>query len=279
MVKVDTLTSNSISHYRTENCFKRYGEVHNIDEFQEYCHWAQANHVDLYIVGNGSNTLFATKTVNSLVLKNSIGKYIKPLPELRLEVSSSVTISELLRYCYKNSLDTFYYLASVPATIGGALAMNAGRGKSYGATVYDFVESVTFFENGYLKTLTNAEIKRSYRETIFTGIHSRFILSAVFKFEQKEFESDPILERREWAKEQQDNVRPNCGSVFKSAYYPILNRLQGLRVGKASYSSKTYNWILNKSSNSTSIMLLITIAKLLHSIVGRRAVLELIVVK
>ncbi|MEW6498209.1 MAG: UDP-N-acetylenolpyruvoylglucosamine reductase, partial [Cyanobacteriota bacterium] len=130
-----------------------------------------------------------------------------------------------------------------------------------------------------VKTLTTDEIKKGYRETIFTGIHSRLILSAILKFEKKQFESDPILERREWAKEHQDNVQPNCGSVFKFAYQPIMNSLKGFRIGQARYSSKTVNWILNQSNESTSILILITITKLLHFIVARRAVLEIILVK
>lgn len=279
MVEVKSYTLNNISHYRTKNYFKRYGEIYSIDEFIEYCEWAQKNHVDLYIVGNGSNTFFAKKTVNTLVIKNNLQKYIKPLSELRIEVSSSVMVSEVLKYCAKNSLDSFYYLASVPATIGGALAMNAGRGKDYGVTIYDFVESVTFFEDGHIKTLAVNEIERTYRETIFTGIHSRLILSTILKFEKKEFEDNPVVERREWAKEHQDNVGPNCGSVFKFSYIPILNMLKGLAFGKACYSAKTSNWILNKSSDPKNIVILITIAKSLHFIVGRKAILEIIVVK
>ena len=65
--------------------------------------------------------------------------------------------------------------------------MNAGRGRRHKHTVYDFVERVTFFEDRIIKTLTNEEIKKGYRETIFTGIHDRLIISAVFKFNKNEW--------------------------------------------------------------------------------------------
>jgi len=279
MVKVDSLTSSNLSFYRTLNHFKRYGEFHSLEEFQEYCDWANQQQVELYIVGNGSNTLFAAQSISSLVLKNKLAKLIKPLPNSRLEVSSSVMITEVLKYCYENCLNSFYYLASVPATIGGALAMNAGRGRNYDVSIYDFIESVTFYDDGQIQTLTGAEIKKGYRETIFTGIHSRLILSAIFQFVPEQFSCDPILERREWAKSHQDNVGPNCGSVFKSACPPILKVLQGLKIGKASYSAKTGNWILNRSSDSKGILMLIAIAKFLHLAVGKKALLELITVK
>lgn len=279
MVKVDPLTSSNLSFYRTLNHFKRYGEFYSLEDFREYCDWANQHQVELYIVGNGSNTLFAAQFVNSLVLKNKLAKIIKPLPNSRLEVSSSVMIAEVLKYCYEHSLDSFYYLASVPATIGGALAMNAGRGRNYDVTIYDFIESVTFYSDGQIQTLRSAEIEKGYRETMFAGIHSRLILSAIFQFVPHQFACDPILERREWAKSHQDNVGPNCGSVFKLACSPILKVLQGLKIGKASYSAKTGNWILNRSNDSKGILMLILIAKLLHLLVGKKAMLELITVK
>ncbi|WP_414573632.1 FAD-binding protein [Nostoc sp. CCY 9925] len=277
-LKIESLTSNNLSHYKTRHHFERVGEINSIDDLQEYCNWAKENKINIYIIGNGSNTLFVRKNIQSLILKNKLPKYINPLAENRLEVSSSVSVMEVLKYCYQHSMNSFYYLASVPATIGGALAMNAGRGKQHGCTIYDFVESVTFFEDGSIKTLDKSQIVRDYRETIFTGMHSKLILSAVFKLEQTEFTENPLVSRQLWAKEHQDNTAPNCGSVFKSANYKILEKLRGLSIGKAMFSAKTSNWILTKSQNSYAIVLLIRIAKFLHLISGQKIELELIVI-
>ncbi|BAY74031.1 hypothetical protein NIES25_04400 [Nostoc linckia NIES-25] len=277
-LKIESLTSNSLSHYRTQHHFQRLGEINSIDDLQEYCNWAEENKVNIYIIGNGSNTLFAKKNIQSLILKNKLPKYIKPLGENRVEVSSSVSIMEVLKYCYQNSVDSFYYLASVPATIGGALAMNAGRGRQHKCTIYDFIESVTFFEDGSIKTLDNSQIVRDYRQTIFTGVHSKLILSAVFKFEPADFTESPIVSRQHWAKEHQDNTAPNCGSVFKTANFKILSKLRGMAIGKAMFSAKTTNWILTKSQNSYAILLLIKIAQLLHFVSGQKIELELIVI-
>ncbi|MFW9262087.1 FAD-binding protein [Nostoc sp. CALU 546] len=277
-LKIESLTSNSLSHYRTQHHFERVGEINSVDDLQMYCNWAKENKVNIYIIGNGSNTLFVKKNIQSLVLKNKLLKYTNPLPENRLEVSSSVSVMEVLKYCYQNSMDSFYYLASVPATIGGALAMNAGRGRQHGCTIYDFVESVTFFEDGCVKTLQNSQIARDYRETIFTGMHSKLILSAIFKFELTEFTENPLISRQIWAKEHQDNTAPNCGSVFKIANYRILQKLRGMSIGKAMFSTKTSNWILSKSQSSYSIILLIKIAMILHFITRQKIALEVITI-
>ena len=168
----------------------------------------------------------------------------------------------------------------MPATIGGALAVNAGRGKEHQQSIYDFVESITFFdfENNCIKTLGKQEIVRGYRETIFTGIHSNLILSVIFKFNCVKLESNPIVERCKWSKEFQDYSAPNCGSVFKEADRWLLRLVKKWSIGKAGFSDKTANWILNNSSNSIPIILLTTITKLLHFLMGKKVYLEIITV-
>ncbi|BAC91649.1 FAD-binding protein [Gloeobacter violaceus] len=276
MVAVTAFDTSQLSTFRTHHHFERYGEFKSAEEFAEYCRWADGHSARVYILGNGSNTLFARPSVRSLVLKNSLPRTIRSLGDGRVEVSSTVQINEVLNYCYQHALDSFYYLASVPASIGGALAMNAGRGKTHHCTIYDFVESVTYVHEGAVQTLSNAEIQRGYRRTMFTGIQRSLILSAVLRFDAAHFEHNPLTERRQWAKEHQDNTLPNCGTVFKYASYPIMNRLRGLRIGDAYFSSKTSNWILNKSSSSAPILTLIKVAKVLHYLSFKKIDLEVI---
>jgi UDP-N-acetylmuramate dehydrogenase len=278
--EIKSVVDQNLSFYRTNHYFKLYGEFNTVEKFCEYCDWATANQIKIYVLGNGSNTLFVSREIKTLILKNQLDKYIKQLSENRFEVSSSVAVLDLLKRCYKDSLDSFYYLASVPATIGGALAMNAGRGREHQLSIYDFIESVTFFdfEKHCLTSLGKAEIVKGYRETIFTGIHSRLILSAVFRFEPIDLSSNPISDRLKWTKAIQDNSAPNCGSVFKASDYQIMSQVKGLKLGKSQFSSKTHNWILNKSDSSFSILILIFIVRLLHFLKVKKLELELILV-
>ncbi|MFN6571207.1 FAD-binding protein [Dendronalium sp. ChiSLP03b] len=280
MESIKSFTDNNLSFYRTTHYFEQYGEFYTVDQFHEYCNWAKANNTKVYILGNGSNTLFTRKRVKSLVLKNKLHKKITALPGNRLEVSSSTLIIDVLKYCYENSLESFYYLASVPATIGGALAMNAGRGREHQLTIYDFVETINFFdfESNCIKTFAREDIVKGYRETIFTGIQSRLILSATFKFTNLTLKKNPIVERCKWSKTNQDYSAPNCGSVFKKADFDILNKLKGFSFGGAAFSSKTGNWILNTSNSSIPIVILIHFVKILHFMKREIAALEIITV-
>lgn len=79
---IQSFTDNSLSFYRTEHYFERYGEFQTIEQFHKYCNWAKTNNVKVYILGNGSNTLFIKKSIKTLILKNNISKIIKPLPLL-----------------------------------------------------------------------------------------------------------------------------------------------------------------------------------------------------
>lgn len=282
MLKIQNTKTESLSFYRTEHEFERYAEFSTLEEFQEYRNWAMKKKVDLYILGNGSNTLFGRKKVKSLVLKNTMPKEIKVISDCEVKISSSTLVIEVLRHCYKNSLDSFYYLASVPATVGGALAMNAGRGRGYNLTIYDFVEGVEFFDfhDGCTKTLGKQEVIKGYRETIFTGAQSSFlILSATFKFKELALKGNPVADRCKWSKENQDYSAPNCGSVFKEADPNILNALKGIRIGNTSFSKKTRNWILNDSKNHIPIMLLIEASKIIHFIKRKKISPEVIIVK
>ena len=278
---IKSLSTDRLSFYRTKHEFERYGEFFTVEEFVQYCQWAKDNGITAYVLGNGSNTLFGSKKISSLVLKNKLNTDLEPLGEGRLKISSSTQVMDVLKYCYSESLESFYYLSSVPASIGGALAMNAGRGRQQQMTIYDFVETVTFFdfEQNELRTLEGCDVVQGYRQTIFTGIQNKLILYATFKFAPISFPTDPILARKKWSKNSQDYSAPNCGSVFKLADYRILRRLEGLTIGKSSFSIKTTNWILNKSKSSFPIKVLISVARALHRFLGKKVELELIVVK
>jgi UDP-N-acetylmuramate dehydrogenase len=282
MVDVKRVEASNLSTFRTRHVFTRYGEFETVDEYREYRRWAKEQGVRLYILGNGSNTLFTRQTVKTLVLKNSIKPWMKDLGDGRIEASSSVHVMKLLKHCQENSRDAFYFLASVPASVGGALAMNAGEGT--GKTIFDFVESVTFLDGDELVTQEKALFERSHRQTIFTGLQERLIVSAIFYFPSKDFEgANKVRERVEWYKANQDITAPSCGSVFREYHGPILRRFRrfppfGSRIPgfRAQFSRKVNNWIISTGPDSWPIVALIRAVQLAHRLAGKRATPEII---
>lgn len=274
------LSSKKLSFYRTCHNFERYAEINSIEDFEYYSQYAKKNGIGIYILGNGSNTLFAKKNISLLILKNRLPEYIVPCENNSFIVSSGCKLSTILNYCKENSLDSFYYLSSVPANVGGALAMNAGSGRSENKSIYDYVESVRYIDDdGTIKSSVPDQVVKGYRETIFTGIKSKFIIDAVFKFPKTKLVGDPIRDRILWSKEYQDHSGPNCGSVFKEASPRVLHFVKGICIFNAFFSKKTYNWIINRSDSSSGIICLITFVKFLHFVLGKKVALEVIVVK
>jgi len=276
---VSKITSQRLSHYRTEHTFENYAEFKSAKEFGELVAWAEHNNLPVLILGNGSNVLYARKRIKTLVLKNKMPATLRELDGYRIEASSTLPVSKILRWCEARQLNSFYYLSSVPATVGGAVAMNAGRGRHHNLTIFDFLESITYVQDGAEVTLQKSEIPVDYRETPFTGLHTKLITKVTLRFDDEGDVAGKIKERVLWSKQNQDHSAPNCGSVFKEFDSRIMGRLMGLRILGSAYSKKTANWLLCQSGRHRALLLLVLLAQFLHRLLGRRAVLEVIKVK
>jgi UDP-N-acetylmuramate dehydrogenase len=278
-VEPRAFVSNALSTFRTKHSFDHYGSFSSPEEFIAYRAWARERRLPFYVVGKGSNLLFCRRRVRALVLLNKLPRQLSRLSENRFYVSSSTGIGEVLRVCREFSLDSFYYLASVPASVGGALVMNAGRGPKFNQTIYDFVESVTVLVDQTPVTLARSEVALKYRWTPFLDRPETLVLGATFHFPPTELENDPVAERMRYCKDVQDPVAPNCGSAFSHYDLQTMERLRGLTMFGASFSDKTTNWILNRSESSLGIRSLLLIARALHAIRRRAYRVEYVCIK
>lgn len=259
------LKSRSLSHFRTSHQFQSYIEVKSHNDIVEVVSCYSSRDIGIYPIGNGSNTFFTKKTIKTLVMKNLLPQTIEDLGNGRILVSSSCNVMKLLKYCHSRQYESFYYLSSVPATIGGAVAMNAGRGHCHNQSILDFVQSVTFVGLiGDTIKIGKESLNPGYRQTIFSESFLGFITSVEFLFARTYHEDDPIIKRIEWALENQDYVGGNCGSIFKQCNSKIMRLLKGVGVCDSWYSRKTVNWINNKSASPAGIWFLIVLAKVIH---------------
>jgi UDP-N-acetylmuramate dehydrogenase len=277
-------SSNRLSGYRTHHEFLHYASFRSIEEFSSLLLDIQKNDLPVYILGKGSNTWFASRRVHTAVLKNELPEFIEIQKEddcsLTLRVSSATPIMRVLRFCEKRGFDCFYFLASVPGNIGGALAMNAG-GPPHTGSIFDFVDSIDVFEDNMAKTHTKAQIPIGYRHTPYTGVQPKLIISACFTFNKKSFEISPIKERIEWYKRFQDTSGPSLGSVFSSGNGYIYGALKRLRFGifGSQFSGKYPNWIVCKKGSLFGIRLCVVMATILHRMFSRQIVIEIVRVK
>lgn len=275
------IKTKKLSLYRTEHIFPFYREIVSEDCAVSVIKEAETSGRKVYFLGNGSNTFFQNKIVRSAIVKNRLDKKIESLGDGCYYISSSVLVSEVLKFCLKLDLDCFYFLASVPAEVGGALAMNAGQGLAFGGlSIMDYVEEVRYIKDGVILEKAPQQLNVSYRKTIFTGQNGMFILGATFRFPKAgPFEENPIKARIAWAKKSQDLSKPNCGTVFKLVNMRIFQQFRGLTLFGASYSKKTNNWIINESQNPLGIKILVLLVIVTHRIFFQKCETEIIRIK
>lgn len=280
MVKIYKTTTNKLSSYKTENTFLRIADIKSVEDFFEVENLVYTKGWKMFPLGNGSNTFFATKKITTCVIKNNLPQEWEYLGDDRFEVSSSVKLIQLLKFLYNDQRDGPYFLASVPATIGGAIAMNAGTGRGKGQYISKFLEEVIFAYKGKIHTIKPEDMDIDYRKTIFSESSERYIIKAIMKFPRRNFEVNPIKERIEWSKENQDLAVPNCGSVFRTFHGKPLHFLRKyFGWGKAYWSQKTPNWICNISPNPYHLKYLIIISIIIHKVFRKKADLEIKVIK
>lgn len=279
------ITTDRLSGYRTKHTFLRYGAFKTTDEFIELVECAKRLESAIYILGKGTNTLFTRQKINTAVLKNEMPEVIESFDSTpqgeTVKFSSSVPIMRALRYCEARSLDSFYFLASVPGNIGGAVAMNAGGGEGSGLDIFNYLKEVSVIRNGKIETLSKESIDHGYRKTIFTGCNKTLIVSATFVFKKVTLQESPIKARLEYYRREQDTTGPSCGSVFSKYNKTIMGLLRrtGPRVFGSRYSKIIGNWITCLNGRHFGLRILIAMAIIAHKLTFNKIEFEVVRIK
>jgi UDP-N-acetylmuramate dehydrogenase len=238
---------------------------------------------EIRVIGGGSNLLINDSVTFPCVISlRKFDKRLELLDDDTIYCSAANNIQKLLVFTQKNNLGGAEYLHTLPATVGGIVAMNAGRGKSFNKMISDFIETVEVIIDGKFKILTNKECGFGYRKSIFQEKNC-VIIGAVFKFKKQEASIglQKLKERTQYSREKQDVKMSSAGSVFKTYNRNILRVSSKLDFNNNStihFSKKTGNWINNGGKGTFSeAMLLINRTKLLHKILLQKCELEWVI--
>ena len=274
-MKIEKYSGRGLSKFRTFHKADFYAEIAAEEDIAPAFYAARMAGREICVLGGGSNIFFKRTNIRAAVLKNALPEFITPLGGGRYEVSASVGMMRLLNYARGRGLNCFYYLASAPCQIGGAIAMNAGSGKKEARYISDFIESVKFFDGEKFAVKTKPQIFFAHRDSEFLS-KPTFIISAVFKFEPAAFGGNPVRERLEWAAEHQDLSLPNCGSMCDKYSAPILKFARAaFALAPAGLSRKKLNWAVNKARSPIWLRALFGFIKILHAALGKRLKFEI----
>ena len=140
-----------------------------------------------------------------------------------VEVQAGAQVQKLSQEACLNSLCEFEFLIGIPASLGGAVAMNAGAHKQ---TISDFLLSAVVFDvkENKIINLTKEQMDFSYRNSLIKKSPGRYVvLSAKFELEKvgRSIIEDRMRENTEFRKKVQPSLAlPNLGSVFKNPSLP-----------------------------------------------------------
>ncbi len=213
------------------------------------------------ILGKGANLLVDDIGVDGIVIKldHECFTKIRFNREGSIDAMHAMAGADLAKTVIETSrcgLDGLSAVAGIPASIGGAIRMNAGG--VYGA-ISDSLSTVTCLTNvGELITYRKEELGFEYRTN---KIVDPIILSATFELQ----ECDPVALRKRvkeifaWKKSKQPLADSSAGCAFKNPICENGERisagkiiedagLKGLAIGGASVSPLHANFITTNAS-------------------------------
>jgi len=212
----------------------------------------------VHFVGLGSNLLVRDGGLRATVVFTHWAlRGIELVADGAIEAQAGVASPKVARFAALHDLVGGEFLAGIPGTVGGALAMNAG---CYGGETWEIVRSViTVDRSGALHERTPDEFRIGYRTVVAESreewfVAARFALARGDGARSRGTVKD-LLARRIAS---QPLGEPNAGSVFRNppgTYAAKLIEgcgLKGHAIGGAIVSPKHANFIVNTGSASAA---------------------------
>lgn len=224
-------------------------EPKDLEELKYAIFFALDKSLPIFILGRGSNTIFGDFEGLVISMRRFEGFEVRREGDLfHITAQAGVLLSKLVSFSLKEGLEGFYRLVGFPATVGGAIAMNAG---AFGYEINEHLKEVVFLDwEGKLQRARKEELSFSYRSSPFPDLG--FVLAGTFaapKAKRDIVEEYKVI-REKRASKQPLNL-PTCGSTFKNPPGHFAGRLlekvgmKGYRVGDVAFSEKHANFLVN----------------------------------
>ncbi|MFK7814971.1 MAG: UDP-N-acetylmuramate dehydrogenase [Gammaproteobacteria bacterium] len=218
-------------------------------DLQNYMQTLDAS-VPVTWLGRGTNVLVRDGGVRGAVIamQSCINK-LEKLERNLIRAELGVPCAKLARFSADNDLVGAEFLAGIPGTVGGALAMNSG---AYGSEIWSYVSEVEMIDrNGDMHLRNPNEFAIGYRSV--KGLNEEWFVAATFSFESGDGQQAKkrIRELLDQRNASQPVGNKSCGSVFRNPENDYAARLiescglKGRTIGGAQVSTKHANFIIN----------------------------------
>ena len=238
----------SHTSWRTGGRAERYFIPADIDDLSVFL--AQlADHESVVWLGLGSNLLVRDGGINGTVIAVTGVLNEMTLLQSGLKVGAGLTCARAARFSAANGLHGAEFLAGIPGTMGGALAMNAG---AFGAETWDIVKNVeTINRKGERQLRQPGDFDIGYRSVNIAADEWFIAAELGLQIDKGQAARSNIRELLVQRAQSQPIGEPSCGSVFRNPQGDYAGRLielcglKGKCIGGACVSEKHANFIIN----------------------------------
>jgi len=222
----------------------------DVEDIRLALSFAEREQLPLEVIGGGNNLLASDRGFRGVVLKleGCLGR--ADFHGEEAVAGAGVSLSALIREAAALNLGGIECLVGIPATIGGAVAMNAGTPDGW---IGDFVSAVYFLHpDGTLGEFKPGAGSFSYR--MFSAPAGAVLIGArlgLSRRPQVEIQRD-IKQRLKQKKMTQPLALASAGCVWKNPPGEVAGRLvekvglKGKRLNGAEISAKHANFIVNR---------------------------------
>lgn len=212
---------------------------------------AKENGIPCTVLGKGCNVLVSDEGIEGAVVTTLSMQQIVLANEDVIMAEAGASLADVCRFARDNSLTGLEFAYGIPATVGGALYMNAG---AYGGDMSQVVKSATSINKDLSSVCRkNSEMKLGYRQSIYEQ-NGEIITAVAFKLQlgEKEKITEAMETTMAKRKKSQPLEYPSAGSTFKrpEGYFAaaLIDEcgLKGLTVGGAQVSEKHAGFVINK---------------------------------
>lgn len=237
------------------------GEMSAIEQLLK---WANDRQVPWYIVGGGSNLIIQDGGIRGVVMLlpphfKSISVSEKSSRSVKVTVKTGTRLQALCRTAIEEGWAGMTFAGGIPASVGGAIVMNAGTAEGCMA---DVVASITVLkQDGTIGLIKRNDLNFDYRRLILPDIPAdkitspAIILEAVFRLqlaEPADLAKIALALKKKRQSRQPEGVA-SAGCFFKNPTTgptagALIDKagLKGKQVGGAQVSNHHANFIINR---------------------------------
>lgn len=244
-----------------------YLEVLGDEDLDAAGHALVETGIPVVTLGKGSNVLIPDDGFPGLVLR--LGRPFRWADRDggRLRAGGAMPLPALSGVALRHGLEGLEFGVAIPATVGGAVRMNAG---AHGREMADAIETVEVFDLSERRrvTVAGADAGFAYRHSALP--RDGVVVTATLHLDPGDPQEIRVKMEtaRAWRRRTQPLAEPNCGSVFENPPGDHAARLieaaglKGTGVGRARVSEKHANFIVaSDGATAADVMALIALVR------------------